>query len=161
MSKAGRKRKSKPVTVAGGPTMMETEARKRFVYVARDLHNKGVKIGVSANPAKRMDQLKEYYGVPFGLFWSVGVKFEDGIVLERAVHSEMRKTINHLRGERYLMEPETAVSVVKRIMEENGIAPIQEDIVRRGVEHDGVNFYKGRITSLPVQIYNLKPVVGF
>lgn len=72
-----------------------------------------VKIGVSRNVGKRALGLQTSNSSELNIFWAIRLDRPDAYRLETAIHTQLRRTLSHLRGEWYAMAPETAVNFIK------------------------------------------------
>lgn len=85
------------------------------VYVMTAEDKRCCKIGFSENPRKRMRQIQTGQDSEITLFFAIRLNEENARWLEAAIHRYLAKTLNHKRGEWYLMEPETAAQIVIRM----------------------------------------------
>ena len=113
----------------------------RFVYVMQDAGSGSVKIGVSNNVAVRSEQIEYERKCSVDIFWHVGVPFDKGMTLEQSVHRRLKRTECHKRGEWYIIDPEVAVDVIKRALDDLDIQPVKE-MAKADVKADqSPNFY--------------------
>ncbi len=90
------------------------------VYVI-SLDDVVVKIGLSNDPAARARGIQTSQDRAVSVYWAVRLAYADAKKLEKQVHKELRTTINHARGEWYMLAPETAKQVIERIADDLGL----------------------------------------
>lgn len=82
-----------------------------------------VKVGISRNVASRARALQTGNEKDVRIFWAVTMNKGFAEETERAVHAELRKLAGAAAtGEWFYVAPETAVSVIKRVIVENKFA---------------------------------------
>lgn len=80
-----------------------------------------VKIGRSANPSARALAIQTAQDREVSVYWAVRLPRLDANNLEKHVHRRLRATLNHSRGEWYMMAPETAKAVIESAIVELGL----------------------------------------
>jgi hypothetical protein len=86
-----------------------------YVFEAGD----AVKVGVSMNPQQRLRQLQNGQDRPICAYWAMQFCGCDAREVERLVHKRLKESDTaRAKGEWYYLAPQTAVSVIQRIVEE-------------------------------------------
>ena len=160
-TKLGRKRQPGERYPSGKLKQYTSPKDIRFVYVMQEDGGSAVKIGVSNNPARRVSELHLTYERHFHIIWHIGVKFDDGMRLEQAAHRRLKRTACHMRGELYIIDPETAVAAIKGAAEILGIEPLKQ-MQEIDAEADRVaNYRRGLSVRSMGALSSLRPLGGF
>lgn len=83
------------------------------VYVFEADGGPPIKIGISANPAARAADIQVGQARRITIFRTYRMKRIDAVALEGHIHRELKKTINHARGEWYDLDSEAAAKFIE------------------------------------------------
>jgi hypothetical protein len=90
------------------------------VYVMISGDDRAVKIGVSDEPSKRCAGLQTGQDQRLRVFWAVRMTREHAFDIEKAAHTRLQRTCQHIRGEWYWMPGNVAVDEINKMIAQKG-----------------------------------------